>query len=469
MKASRRFATRGLAAMKQESVTFDLSNTEHIFQNKSTLKLFSTACLFKILSNTTAVNAFTRYANTVFFRKSRSVMKSIIGYMMKRTISPYFSAGENILDCISLSKEMHVNDRISTIVDHSSEDLDDEVGFDSNAEQKVGLLRSIGKVDCSGIRFVPLKCTSLIDSGVLERLTRALTATEGTCDFNHDDKNSFANIEDLKKFHAGLTRFKNICDVARTNNLAILLDAEQSNRQPAIEIIAKILFQEYNLVDKPPVLYNTYQTYLKRTPTALLAGMDAAHHGGYIFAVKLVRGAYMHSEREAFARNVHDGVTTGTEPIWETKNETDAAYDEAIRNILKRISNSHKTSEKHGVMPHIMIASHNRNSIELALALMVELDIANDHPNVQFAQILGMSDHLTLSLARSGEYIKVCYSASLLSCYPLYFPCWWLILFFYCFFLFSSGYNTSKLLVYGPFEKLFPWLLRRLDENKVRT
>jgi hypothetical protein len=30
-----------------------------------------------------------------------------------------------------------------------------------------------------------------------------------------------------------------------------------------------------------------------------------------------------------------------------------------------------------------------------------------------------------------------------------------------------AGYNTSKLLLFGPFANVFPWLLRRLDENKV--
>ena len=402
MKASGRFATR-LADTKQNFVSFDPSNTQDIFRNTATVNLLSTAFLFKVLSNTTAVNFFTRHANTIFLQNSHSVMKSFSGYIMKRTIFSYFSAGENFPDCVSLARMMHGNDKILTIADHSSEDLDDEVGFDSNAKQKVEMLRSISRAGCSGIRFVPLKCTSLIDSGVLESLTLTLIGIESVCEFNHNDKKSFASIDDFEKFGAGLNRFESICDVARTSNLGILLDAEQSNRQPAIEVIAKILFERYNLVGKPPVLYNTYQTYLKRTPTALLAGMDTAQSKGYIFAVKLVRGAYMHSERESFTKNLKNGSSDSSEPVWETKNETDAAYNDAIISILRRVSSSHVAGTDDGNKPHIMIASHNRNSIELALAYMAELNIANNHTNVHFAQILGMSDHLTLSLARSGE------------------------------------------------------------------
>jgi proline dehydrogenase len=407
MKVSGRFAIRKFMAVESSFTTFDPSNSESIFRNTPTVKLLSTAFLFKVLSNTTAVNFFTRHVNTIFLQSSDSVIKLISGYTMKRTIFPYFCAGENFLDCMSLAKTMHEDDKILTIADHSSEDLDDEVGFDSNSDQKVELLKSIGKVGCSGIRFVPLKCTSLIDSGVLERLTLTLTRTESLCDFSHNDEKSFASADDSEKFSAGLARFQNICDVARDNNLGILLDAEQSNRQPAIEVIAKILFEEYNIIGKNPVLYNTYQTYLKRTPAALLAGMDAAQSKGYVFAVKLVRGAYMHSERESFAKRIGDGAITGTEPVWETKNETDAAYNDAIRDILQRISNNDNniTSNDSRSIPHVMIASHNRTSIQLALARMAELNIANDNPNVHFAQILGMSDHLTVSLARSGEWI----------------------------------------------------------------
>ena len=30
----------------------------------------------------------------------------------------------------------------------------------------------------------------------------------------------------------------------------------------------------------------------------------------------------------------------------------------------------------------------------------------------------------------------------------------------------AAGYNSNKLVLYGDFEEVFPWLLRRLDENK---
>ena len=50
------------------------------------------------------------------------------------------------------------------------------------------------------------------------------------------------------------------------------------------------------------------------------------------------------------------------------------------------------------------------------------------HPRVHFAQILGMADDATYGLG-------------------------------------AAGYNALKLVPYGAFDELLPWLLRRLEEN----
>jgi hypothetical protein len=58
------------------------------------------------------------------------------------------------------------------------------------------------------------------------------------------------------------------------------------------------------------------------------------------------------------------------------------------------------------------------------------LKLANNDKRVHFAQILGMADYCSNVLA-------------------------------------IEGYNVSKLVTFGPFDEVMPWLLRRLDENKV--
>jgi proline dehydrogenase len=180
----------------------------------------------------------------------------------------------------------------------------------------------------------------------------------------------------------------------------------QSNRQPAVEIIAQILSEKYNVTD--PVVFNTYQTYLKRTPEVLKRDMKRAKTGNYIFAAKIVRGAYISSEREAANIKQQNSIGIHEDPVLPLRIDTDLAYNLAVESILESISplNSDSSVTSNSSRPAVMIATHNRESVQLAVDIMLKLSIPNDHPNVQFAQIQGMSDHITLALSLSG---KICY------------------------------------------------------------
>ena len=77
----------------------------------------------------------------------------------------------------------------------------------------------------------------------------------------------------------------------------------------------------------------------------------------------------------------------------------------------------------------MLLATHNRSSaLAVADALRARV-VPLQHPRVHFAQILGMADDLTLSLG-------------------------------------LAGCNAHKLVPYGSFEEVLPWLLRRLEENQ---
>jgi proline dehydrogenase len=80
----------------------------------------------------------------------------------------------------------------------------------------------------------------------------------------------------------------------------------------------------------------------------------------------------------------------------------------------------------------LMVATHNRQSILEVVDLMNRFGIDRKDPLVQFAQILGLSDNLTIALGK-------------------------------------LGYNSNKLILFGEFDELMPWIFRRLDENKVRV
>ena len=102
------------------------------------------------------------------------------------------------------------------------------------------------------------------------------------------------------------------------------MDAEESHRQPAIEAIYRCVAKKWNKELKP-VLYNTYQCYLTRTEGILRQDFEHAEKNDYIFAAKVVRGAYLASEKQR-GNIVH-----------ASKMATDLSYDKITMSLLKNI------------------------------------------------------------------------------------------------------------------------------------
>jgi proline dehydrogenase len=128
-------------------------------------------------------------------------------------------------------------------------------------------------------------------------------------------------------------------------------------------------------------------------------------------AFKLVRGAYMEKERE---RAVAMGYPS---PIYPDKPSTDEAFDKATRFCLDHVDQM-----------AVCIGTHNEKSCALAAEAMDGLGIPRAHPRVSFAQLLGMSDHLSYPLA-------------------------------------AAGFNVCKYVPYGPVRTVIPYLIRRAEEN----
>lgn len=83
--------------------------------------------------------------------------------------------------------------------------------------------------------------------------------------------------------------------------------------------------------------------------------MNDSEKYGYIFAAKLVRGAYMEQERRlAQQENYDDPINADFET---TSNMYHACVDEVINNIVKRSSDKVR----------IMIASHNENTVRYTI------------------------------------------------------------------------------------------------------
>jgi hypothetical protein len=160
------------------------------------------------------------------------------------------------------------------------------------------------------------------------------------------------------------------------------------------------------------------------------------------FLVHVLTGAYIFGETDSGFR----------ERIRPTKAATDAAYDAAVRSLLTSIADDKQSAA-------IVIATHNEESVVSAVSTMKELGLPPDHPSVHFAQILGMADHLTYALglgttteSTSGaESSSSSVATSQKDVESGSVP---------------GSHNVTKLLVYGDFDQVLPWMLRRLQENQ---
>ena len=77
-----------------------------------------------------------------------------------------------------------------------------------------------------------------------------------------------------------------------------MIDAEHSYFQAAIDAVCLDMMRRYNRDrEKGPIVFNTYQCYLKEMPAKVDEHIRCSEDEGWMFAAKLVRGAYMVLER----------------------------------------------------------------------------------------------------------------------------------------------------------------------------
>ncbi|KNC54025.1 proline dehydrogenase 1 [Thecamonas trahens ATCC 50062] len=203
-------------------------------------------------------------------------------------------------------------------------------------------------------------------------------------------------------------RLETVAKAAAAARVRLMIDAEQTYLQPAIDHFTLELQRRHN-IDFPSI-FNTYQCYLKKTQRKVTNDLERSQREGFWFAGKMVRGAYMVQER---ARAEELGIE---DPILPNIDATHANYDACVELILDNMDHS-----------NVMVASHNEASVAATVAGMAERNIAKDS-GVYFGQLLGMADYITFTLG-------------------------------------SKGYRAFKYVPYGPIDEVMPYLIRRAQEN----
>ena len=362
----------------------NFNNTEIAFHLKSDSELERAYFLFKMISIEPLVRIGTIATN--FALKAHLPVEGLI----RSTVFDHFCGGVNEVDCLPIINKMHAS-KVYSVLDYSVEGKAVENQFDFALKTILNLIEF--SKDKEALPIAVFKPSAFGSFYLYQKISekKSLTTTENE------------QWERIK------TRFKTVCEAGKLHNVKILIDAEESWIQDAVDDLVLELMETFNT--DALIVYSTLQTYRWDRLDYLKKIHVKAKQTNFKLGFKVVRGAYMEKERQR-AKDL--GYTS---PICDTKALTDALFNDTIKYSLSNLETI-----------HLFIGTHNEESTHLALELMKAYEISNNDSRVWFGQLYGMSDHISFNLA-------------------------------------EHGYNVAKYLPFGPVKDVMPYLIRRAEEN----
>lgn len=179
-----------------------------------------------------------------------------------------------------------------------------------------------------------------------------------------------------------------ICKQAAAQKSQIWIDAEEQKIQATIDRWTIQLMRKYNR-QGIALVSNTYQAYLKKTPSVLQEHLRLSQDEGWTLGVKLVRGAYIGSETRSL---IHD-----------TKADTDRCYDSIAAQIITKTYPGFKDGPQ-APKVSLMLAGHNTESIHQASEVYEKaVRSGGDYTPTRWAQLQGMADEVACDLLHQTE------------------------------------------------------------------
>ncbi|KAK7394321.1 hypothetical protein VNO78_14844 [Psophocarpus tetragonolobus] len=358
-------------------------------------------------------------------------LRHLILSTVRNTFYHHFCAGEDASSAASSIRSLnHVGLRGMLV--YGVEDALDNNACDRNLN---GFLRTIHvtrSLPPSSVSFVIVKITAICPMSLLERISDLLRWQHKDPSFclpwKQDCFPIFSPSSPLyhtmtrpqpltpheeTDLQLSIQRFLHLCQKCVQANIPLLVDAEHTTVQPAIDYFTYSSAILHNKGDHP-IVFGTIQTYLKDAKERMMLAAQAADTMGIPMGFKLVRGAYMSSEAK-LAQSL--GYAS---PIHDTIQDTHKCFNDCSSFMLEKISNG---------PGGVVLATHNVESGKLAAAKAHEVGIGKVNHKLEFAQLHGMSEALSFGLS-------------------------------------NAGFQVSKYMPFGPVETVMPYLLRRAEENR---
>lgn len=359
-------------------------NTEIAFSLKSNSELNRAYLLFKMISYEPLVKVGKTLSN--FAIKANLPVDSVI----RATVFDHFCGGVNEKDCLPVIDAMYEKG-VSSVLDFSVEGKEEEAFFDAAMEKTLEIINFSDNKEA-----MPIAVFKPTGFGKPSLYTKKGEGKPFT-------------TEEQEQWNRVVARYHKVCKLAEEKDVELLIDAEESWMQQAVDDLVTEMMQKYNT--KKAIVYNTLQMYRYDRLAFLKEEHELAKANGYYLGYKIVRGAYMEKENE---RALKKGYPT---PICENKAATDDNFNASAQYILNHLD-----------IISLFAGTHNEASCYLILDLMDEKGIAKNDNRVWFGQLYGMSDHISFNLA-------------------------------------NLGYNVAKYVPFGPVKDVLPYLIRRAEEN----
>lgn len=359
------------------------------FKLKSDWEMWKALFLFKCIKNPWLNKISTFLASWLVQHN-----EPITSYIVKKLVFQHFCGGENQLACSNIIQKL-CKYGVQSVLDYAIESKSNEEDFERIFFEMLSNIDFSKDNNC--VPFIVFKPTGLGNTNIYEKISKK-------CTLNSEEEAAWKRIKN---------RFDAICKKAFENNVYVLIDAEESWIQDAVDQLSEAMMAEYN--KEKCIIFNTLQMYRWDRLEYLKRSHEHAVSGKYYIGYKLVRGAYMQKERDRAK------LMGYKDPIHKNKQNTDDDYNEAVSYVINNIN-----------IISIFAGTHNEESCFLIKKLSEEKQINKTSSHIWFGQLYGMSDHITFKLGQ-------------------------------------LGYNATKYLPYGPLKETIPYLIRRAQENVAIT
>ncbi|MGB5382500.1 MAG: proline dehydrogenase family protein [Lutimonas sp.] len=359
-------------------------NTETAFAIKSDSDLEKAYFLFKMIKSEPLVRIGS--AVTKFALKSNLPVEGLI----RSTVFDHFCGGVSEEDCMPIIDRMYTKN-VHSVLDYSVEGKEVENQFDFAMEKILGILKFVKEKDA--IPFAVFKPTGFGRFKIYQKITEKRSLTE----------------EEKLEWERVRQRYEKVSKLAFDYDVPLLIDAEESWMQDAVDDLTEELMMKYN--KEKAIVFSTLQLYRWDRMDYLKGLNERATKHNFKIGMKLVRGAYMEKERE---RAEEKGYTN---PICKDKAATDKNFDDVLKYMFENIDKM-----------AIFCGTHNEESSYLFMEMINKSGLEKNDQRLWFGQLYGMSDHISYNLAQ-------------------------------------EGYNVAKYLPFGPVKDVMPYLIRRAEEN----